>query len=314
MSGSGRLIAAGVGVVMVLAAPGCSSSASANSSSSSPATSANDASTAKWKTVWSEYFNGRAGTGVNTKYWRYNTGQGVFGTGEVEAMTNSSSNVHLDGKGHLDITALGQGAAGTTATQWTSGRLQTKALFGAPAGGEMMISASIKQPDPANGVGYWPGFWMLGPGQWPATGEIDIMEDVDGISNESATLHCGNLTQGNSDGTTGPCHEGTGLTSGLRPCSACQTAFHTYSVIVDRRNANDEQVRWYLDGREFFSVSESKIGQAVWSAAVDHGYSILLSLAVGGSFPNDRCGCTSPTAKTSSQGTMVVRDITVATN
>jgi len=306
MSGSGRLLAAGVGVLMVLAAPGCSSSASANS--------AHDAPTPKWTTVWSEYFNGAAGTGVNTKYWDYITGQGVFGTGEVEAMTSSPSNIHLDGKGHLDITALGQDSAGSTATGWTSGRLETKRLFGAPAGGEMMVSASILQPDPAHGVGYWPGFWMLGPGQWPTDGEIDIMEDVDGISNESATLHCGNLTQQNSDGTTGPCHEGTGLTSGLQPCSACQTAFHTYSVIVDRRNASNEQIRWYLDGREFFSVSEARIGQSVWSAAVDHGFAILLSLAIGGRFPDLRCGCTSPTAQTSTQGTKVIRNVTVSTN
>jgi len=52
-----------------------------------------------------------------------------------------------------------------------SARLKTKSLFGAPAGGEMMVTASIKQPGPASPLGYWPGFWMLGPGRWPGTGE-----------------------------------------------------------------------------------------------------------------------------------------------
>jgi hypothetical protein len=35
------------------------------------------------------------------------TGAGSsFGTGEIETMTNSTSNVYLDGNGDLDITAL----------------------------------------------------------------------------------------------------------------------------------------------------------------------------------------------------------------
>ena len=119
-----------------------------------------------WSRVWSDNFNGRAGTGVNPRVWKYNTGQGVFGTGEIETMTNSTRNVHLDGHGNLDITALGHGRS------WTSGRIQTiSSDFGAPAGGETAVTASIRQPNPSSGLGYWPAFWMLGPGDWPATGE-----------------------------------------------------------------------------------------------------------------------------------------------
>jgi beta-glucanase (GH16 family) len=135
----------------------------------------------------------------------------------------------------------------------------------------MMVTASIKQPGPASALGYWPGFWMLGPGRWPGTGEIDILEDVNGLSREASTLHCGNLSQRNSDGTSGPCHEGTGLGSGLQRCPGCQQDFHTYTAIVDRRHATNEQIRWYLDGHEFFSMDESRVGQTVWAAAVDHG-------------------------------------------
>ena len=175
--------------------------------------------------------------GVNPRYWEYNTGHGVFGTNEVETMTNSKYNVHMDGHGNLDLIVLGHGAAGNPKAAWTSGRVETRAnrLFNAPPGGEMMVTASIKQPNVQHALGYWPGFWMLGRTAWPGTGEIDILEDVDGYSKTSGTLHCGNLTQKNPDGTFGPCHETNGLGSGLRACAGCQQSFHTYSVIIDRR-------------------------------------------------------------------------------
>jgi beta-glucanase (GH16 family) len=231
-------------------------------------------------------------------------------------MTSSPENVHLDGHGNLVITALGHGAAGSPGTAWTSGRVETQAdrLFGAPPGGEMMVTASIKQPDVAHGLGYWPGFWMLGRTAWPETGEIDILENVDGYSSHSGTLHCGNLTQRNPDGTFGPCHETNGFGSGLRTCTGCLTSFHTYSVIVDRRHAGHEQIRWYVDGHQFYSVSESRVGTAAWTAAIDHGHSILFSLAMGGAFPDAQCHCLTPTSQTSSGGSMVVRYVKVYTN
>jgi hypothetical protein len=296
---------------MVLA--GCSASAPAATSTSSSSPSA--AGGAPWKKIFSADFNGMAGSGLDTSVWKYDTGRGIFGTGEVEAMTDSTANAHLDGHGDLDMVALGRGAASDATSNWTSSRIQTQSSsFEAPAGGEMMVTASIKQPDPASGLGYWPGFWMLAPSGWPRTGEIDIMEDVDGYSKLSGTLHCGNLTQQNSDGTFGPCHEKTGIGSGLVACTGCQQGFHTYSVVIDRRNADAQQIGWYLDGHEYFSVSESQIGASAWDAAVDHGFSILLSLAMGGTYPDNACSCSTPTDQTSSQGTMTVQYVSVYTN
>jgi beta-glucanase (GH16 family) len=54
-----------------------------------------------------------------------------------------------------------------------------------------MVTASIKQPDPSIALGYWPALWMYSTGTWPEHGEIDIMEDVNGLSKHSGTLHCG---------------------------------------------------------------------------------------------------------------------------
>jgi len=247
---------------------------------------------AGWSTVFSDDFNGAAGSGADSQ-WMYDIGPGSnFGTGEIETMTNSTSNVHLDGSGNLDITALGSGSS------WTSGRVQTtSANVGAPAGGELEVTASIQQP--TGGLGYWPAFWMLGPGQWPENGEIDIMEDVNSLSEVAGTIHCG-------VDPAGPCNEPNGIGSGLTSCGGCQSGYHTYSMILNRTNAANESITFYLDGNQYFSVSESQVGTATWQAAYDHNLSIILDLAMGGGFPNGVCNCTTPTSATTSGGTMSV--------
>jgi hypothetical protein len=245
-----------------------------------------------WSTVFSDDFNGAAGSGVDSQ-WMYDTGPGSsFGTGEIETMTNSTSNVYLDGNGNLDIRALGSGSS------WTSGRIQTtSANVGAPAGGELEVTASIEQP--SGGLGYWPAFWMLGPGQWPENGEIDIMEDVNSLSEVSGTIHCGT-------DPGGPCNEPDGIGSGLMSCGGCQGGYHTYTMILNRTNTSAESITFYLDGNQYFSVSEGQVGTATWQAAFDHNLSIILDLAMGGAYPNGVCNCTTPTGSTASGGTMSV--------
>ncbi|GAA1960112.1 glycoside hydrolase family 16 protein [Kitasatospora viridis] len=248
---------------------------------------------AGWSTVFSDNFAGPSGSAPSGANWTYDTGPGAnFGTGEIETMTNSTANVHLDGNGHLDITALNNGGA------WTSGRLRTPtAVAGAPAGGKLQVTAEIQQP--TGGLGYWPAFWMLGQGQWPENGEVDIMEDVNSLSQVAGTIHCGT-----SPG--GVCNEGNGIGSGLRACTGCQSGYHTYSMVLDRTDTAAETITWYLDGTAYFSVAESQVGVATWQQAFDHNLQIILDLAIGGGFPNGACGCTTPTSATGSGGTMSV--------
>ena len=92
---------------------------------------------------------------------------------------------------------------------------------------------------------------------WPSTGEIDIMEDVNGLSEHSGTFHCGT-------DPGGPCNETTGLGSGLQACSGCQTGYNTYSVIINRTNTSDESITWYLNGAAYETVTESQVGTATW--------------------------------------------------
>src|SRR3954453_19697221 len=197
-----RSAATGVAVatlpVLALAAPAASAQTTATAHASAlAAPSAVPGPPSGWTTQFSDDFSGSSGAGAGSQ-WKYDTGPGSsFGTGEIETMTNSTSNVHLDGGGNLDITALGSGS------NWTSGRVQTASPnVGAPAGGKLMVTASIQQP--TGGLGYWPAFWMLGPGQWPENGEIDIMEDVNALSQVAGTIHCGTYPNG-------VCNEGNGI-------------------------------------------------------------------------------------------------------
>src|ERR1700734_2209377 len=245
-----------------------------------------------WTTVFDDNFTGPAGTAPSYN-WMYDTGPGSsFGTGEIETMTNSASNVYLDGNGHLDITALDNNGS------WASGPIQTTSPnVGAPAGGGLGGTGSLEQPNA--GPGYWPAFWMLGPGQWPENGEIDIMEDVNSLSEVSGTVHCGT-------DPGGPCNEPDGIGSGLQSCSGCQTGYNTYTMILNRTNTSDESVTFYLNGNQYFRVRESQVGTSTWQAAFDHNLSIIFDLAMGGAYPNGVCGCTSPSSSTSSGGTMSV--------
>ena len=263
---------------------------------------------AGFATTWSDDFNGGAGTGVDGGNWKYDTGPGSsFGTGEIETMTNSTANVFQDGNGHLVLKALHSGT--DPRGGWTSGRIETQAAtFGAPPGGVVMMQSSIQQPNlnTSNGAGYWPAFWMLGSTLrsgvgWPTSGEVDILEDINSRSSVFGTLHCGT-----SPG--GPCNESTGIGSGERACAGCQTAYHTYAVQIDR-SVSPEQIRWYLDGTNYFTVNSTQVDATTWANAVDHPFFIIYDLAMGGGFPDAFGG--GPNAATVSGGQMNIDYVAV---
>ncbi|WP_328647340.1 glycoside hydrolase family 16 protein [Amycolatopsis sp. NBC_00348] len=265
-----------------------------------------------WTTVFQDDFDGAAGTGLNTQDWLYDRGTGypggaaAWGTGELETATDSTDNVYHDGAGHLAIKPL-RDAAGN----WTSGRIETQRTdFAAPAGGQLEISASLKQPSPAGGLGYWPAFWAMGGDarpvgatNWPSIGELDIMEDVNALSKHSTTFHCGQWQ--------GECHDPDGITSDLQDCPGCQDGYHSYSVVVDRRDAAAEELRFYLDGNQTYSVKQNQVSDATWKAAVDHGFFVIFDVAIGGSYPNKVCGCTSPSADITPGAEMSVDSLSV---
>jgi hypothetical protein len=251
-----------------------------------------------WTTVFGDNFAGAAGSAPSAQNWFYDIGTG-YGTGETEQTTNSTNNVYLDGNGHLVLKAIDNGGT------WTSGRIEsTRDDFQAPAGGKLEMTAEIEQPNPANGLGYWPAFWALGSpmrtgGGWPQSGEIDMMEDVNAGNTASQTLH-------DSAGSSGHA-----LIACPNTASTCQTGYHTYSVIVDRTNTSAETMQFLMDGTVESTITEASVGTAAWQAAVDHGFFIIFDLAMGGNYPNGICNCTSPTSATTSGASMSVGYVAV---
>jgi hypothetical protein len=251
-----------------------------------------------WNTVFSDNFAGAANSAPSAQNWFYDIGTG-YGTGETEQTTSSTNNVYLDGNGHLVLKAINNGGT------WTSGRIEsTRDDFQAPAGGKLEMTAEIQQPNPANGLGYWPAFWALGSpmragGGWPQSGEIDMMEDVNAGNTASQTLH-------DSAGSSGHA-----LIACPNTASSCQTGYHTYSVIVDRTNTSAETLQFLMDGTVESTITEASVGTAAWQSAIDHGFFIIFDLAMGGNYPNGICGCTSPTSATTSGASMSVGYVAV---
>jgi beta-glucanase (GH16 family) len=258
--------------------------------------------------TWGDSFGGGSGTGLDRGTYKYATGPGSqFGTGEIETATDSVKNVFHDGQGHLVLRALHTG--GDPGQGWTSGRFETKTdTFGAAKGGVVRMQASIQQPNVgrSNGAGYWPAFWMLGQGlrdggEWPDIGEVDILEEVNGRGSVFGTLHCG-VSPG------GPCGESTGIGSGEKACAGCRTGFHTYAVEIDRKSS-PERIRWFLDGRNYFTIEQDRVDARTWTHAVDHPFYIIFDLAMGGGFPGAFGG--GPNADTVSGGAMKVDYVAV---
>src|ERR1700690_3323404 len=100
-----------------------------------------------WTTVFGDDFAGAAGSAPSSANWFYDTGTDK-GNKEVNRNTSSTSNVYRDGKGHLVLKAIKSGSS------WTAAGIQsTRDDFQAPPGGEMEMTASLKQPDAADPLG-----------------------------------------------------------------------------------------------------------------------------------------------------------------
>ncbi|MFJ9966948.1 glycoside hydrolase family 16 protein [Streptomyces avermitilis] len=275
-----RALVAVLGTLSLAAAAATAATLPANASAPTPP--------AGWSQVFLDDFNGAAGSGVSTADWQYDTGTSYpggaanWGTGEVETMTSRTNNVSLDGNGNLRITPLRDSAG-----NWTSGRIETNRTdFQPPADGTLRVESRIQLPNVTGAAakGYWPAFWLLGAPyrgnyqNWPSVGELDVMENVQGLNTDWATVHCGT-------NPGGPCNETSGI-GGSTSCTGttCQAGFHTYAMEWDR-STSTEEIRFYLDGVNFHTVKASQVDATTWANATNHGFFLILNVAMGGGFP-----------------------------
>lgn len=236
--------------------------------------------------IWSDEFDGAAGSSVDTDRWTVAKGAGGWGNHELQSYTADPANLALDGAGHLAITAQRQQTTdddGRT-SDYTSARIQS-----IPTAGLGRIEARIQVPA---GAGLWSAFWTLGENHgdvgWPTSGEIDVLETMNDTADVNANVHAATV-----DDTGQPIGRWQKLET-ITPDTPVGGSWHTYAV--ERRKG---ELRFLFDGVEFHRIREDQLteGQA-WP--FDQPQRLLLNLAVGGDWPG------SPDASTPFPATLLV--------
>ncbi len=221
-------------------------------------------SSTSWPLVWSDEFDGPAGAKPDPAKWTAEQGGHGWGNAEHQHYTDRADNSRLDGKGHLVIEARRETFEKSA---FTSARLITRTTFSRTYG---RFSARMKLP---KGKGLWPAFWMMGTSittlDWPACGEIDVMEF---IGHEPQAVH-GTLH--------GPCYSGADGIGGsyrLPGTAGFPDGFHEFAVEWEPR-----RIRWLVDGQVTRTTTEADLGGKLW--VYDRPFFLLLNLAVGGHWP-----------------------------
>lgn len=205
--------------------------------------------------VWSDEFNTTGQPDASKWGYDLGTGSGGWGNNELQYYTDRPDNVTVSG-GTLKITAKREAFSGSA---FTSARLLTKGKFSFKYG---RIEVSAKLP---SGGGTWPAIWMLGDNissvNWPACGEIDVMEHVGNQLNKIyATLHY-------------PGHSGAGGVGGTTMISGATTSFHKYTA-----EWNSSNIKFYVDDALFYTFANNN------TMPFNQNFFLLLNCAMGGNF------------------------------
>jgi beta-glucanase (GH16 family) len=230
--------------------------------------------------VWQSTFPSAAGTLPDTSQWNIITGNlGV--NAELETYTSSTQNLQNSGGGTLQIVPWRDS---TVSGGWTSGRLESTYTFTPAAGKRTMAESQIRFGTNAisDKQGLWPAFWLLGDvlrhgGSWPACGELDVLETVNGQLTGYGTAHC-DVYPG------GICNEGNGIGGSI---AIPDQSWHTWRIVWDRTPSSweSESITWYMDGQQFQQITGSRIGdQNVWATLCHSAEYFILNMAVGGSW------------------------------
>jgi beta-glucanase (GH16 family) len=255
--------------------------------------------------VWSDEFTNNTGTPTepDPAVWTYDTGNSGFGNQELETYCSwgsstvpcntASPSKYVGTDGYLHIVAQRPSAA-----VYTSARLKTQGLFSFQYG-RFEVRAQVPEAQ-----GFWPAAWLLGNNittvNWPASGEQDVLERVNG--------------PGTPDWNSGAIH-GTGFTGGTGlstlyhfPVGETAAQWHTYGMIWSKGS-----VAFYVDDPAhpyvtYTTSSLNGLSGAVWPFDAGQSNFIILNLAIGGNWPGP------PDASTPFPSEMLIDYVRVYTN
>ncbi len=220
----------------------------------------------EYQLVWSDEFD-YEGVPDETK-WGYDTGGSGWGNNELQYYTAGDNVTVKDG--YLTIEARKE-TMGTK--EYTSTRLVSRGkgdwLYG-------KIEVCAKLP---TGKGTWPAIWMLPTdwkyGDWPASGEIDIMEHVGydqdkihGTVHTASYNHSINTQKGKSVKVEGVSEE-----------------FHVYTL-----EWLPDKILISVDGEEYFNFEPTKYKENPTSSEwpFDQRMHLLINFAIGGNWGGAR--------------------------
>jgi beta-glucanase (GH16 family) len=220
--------------------------------------------------IWRDEFNGPAGAPPAASKWQVIHGGGGFGNEELQYYTGRSSNIALDGAGHLVITALRGRYTGSDAVTrgYTAAAIQTKGRFQVTYG---RLEARIEIPE---GTGLWPAFWAVGSDVdsvgWPSSGEIDTMENV---GNDPFTIY------GSIHGPQAKLANGYAITATHHSSRSLAAGFHVYGVTWSY-----DKLVFTLDGVRYATFTPSTLSPGqTW--VFNQPFFLIVNLAVGGTMP-----------------------------
>jgi beta-glucanase (GH16 family) len=202
-----------------------------------------------WKLFWSDEFDS---TALNDGYWAAKAYRaGAFNNEEQQYIAGHdqpNSNVFVK-NGNLIIVAKKIG--GTI----TSGRIEGDGLKSFTHG---RMEARMRLPITD---GMWPAFWMMGGHNWPACGELDIMEGKGRLPGwTSGSYHFTNFDLFNQY---------------TLPKGNVHDDFHLYAAEM-----TSDSVRWYFDTVNFATLTTAQNPDLPF----DNPYYFILNVAVGGNF------------------------------
>ncbi len=215
--------------------------------------------TKKYPLIWSEEFN-YDGLPDSTK-WSYETG--YLRNNEKQYYTNKrTENARVEG-GILVIESRKENWKGF---DYTSASINTLGKDSFPVNSRIEIRAKLPK-----GKGIWPALWMMGTDiitvDWPACGEIDIMEYLGRTPGVIyGTFHWQDASRSDS-----ALHRAKGDSTRLNDATE---NFHIYGV---ERTA--DKLSFFVDDNYFF---EFRADSTVKKDLFRHPYYLLINTAVGG--------------------------------